>query len=968
VRRVRTLRFCLLTAAALLALPAAASAAASHRIAAKPQAISARSSSGQLLISGRALGLVRLPGKRQPGAHAGTKSAAGGFDGDGSPVLYWGGPVMGDAESGVRTVHVHVIFWEPTGTPSSGDINTQFPGLESEVEQYWADVAAASGSGNSTNVYAITSQYGGSNISGPVKIVYDGFSVDSNQFPTAAGQTCPIPVTSGVNDQCYDDLGIGTEVANFVGDSGAGLQNLYMVYVAPDANSCIDNAGTQCAASEIGQASGVYCAYHSSITDQTGHTFIYANMPLEVLRSVGCNDQSTPSPNNNHAADAMVGFTSHEANEAITDPFGSSWYDDQGFEVGDKCAYNYGAPQGTHNGASYNQAIGSDFYYTQQEWSNNDINTPNAGCIQQAGPRTANLLPFPGIVNVDRYSGVIRGQEPTTDAGHTETVKLLRGGTLIATAPAATVQPNGTWGPVILSGGHAVGDDRDEVEVCDSVQGCVTFSGGGNPNPGNLGDGALPLSTVSSLITLSSTPGPNTTVTVSPCFFPGVLTINIAGTDNLSMPVPTNASACDTSTGTISFQLPFAVGPHDTVTATDVTAGEVNGDLNVAVPVGEVDAAGPASCDADLTAQAVTCTNLVPNAVYSVKDGAQLVPEPADGAGTISVPLTLAGGDSVVLTNSSGVVLTTLHVASLRLAIDDSSPTYTGGVCQPNQWFGTVAGHHGPPALALCPASGSAAGVTNDGSDEQFDEASGGLTSLDIPSVADMTPLNGQEVFGSFAAFTDVLNPDGSPSAAATTLSLTQFGSSTPVFTSVNTNSATGAIIPALPAGQYDTTWTVTDSNGDTHTSHGTLVIEPGVGAQGPQGSQGSQGPQGPQGSPGSQGPQGAPGAQGPQGPRGPHGPPGPKPKKIVCELKAHHVIKCHLVFPKSAHVAGLLRLSLSRGAHVAAIGHGLLRRGAITVTMRERRALRSGGWTITLLVPRGHQSAVTMTLALRMR
>lgn len=973
MRRLRTLRFLFVTAAALLVLPAVASASASHGAAAKPQAISARGASGRLLISGRALGLVRLPGRRQPGARAGAKPFAGGFDGDGSPLLYWGGPVMGTTGA-TRTVTVHVIFWEPTGTPSSGDINTQFPGLESLVNQYWTDVAHDTTAGATSNVFTGLSEYGGSNgVTGPVQITYAGSAVDTDPFPTAANQTCPVPATSGVNSTCYDDLGIGNEVASYTTANRLpiGVGNLYMVYVAPDANSCIDSAGTTCSVSEINQASGVYCAYHSSILEGTtpnsdlSNEVVYANMPLDVLRSVGCADKSTPAPNNEFS-DAEISFSSHESNEAISDPFGSSWYDDAGFENGDKCAYNYGPSLGlAGNGDAFNQSIDGHDYYTQQEWSNQD-----GGCIQSSASAEA-AWPLPGTVNVERYSGTISGQEPTSDAGHLETVKLLRAGTLIATAPAATVQANGTWGPVTLPAGHAVGDDRDQVDVCDSVNGCATFTGAGNPHPGNLGDGALPLDEISSAVTLSSTPGPNTTVTVSPCFPPGILTINVAGTHNLTMPVPSNASACDTSTGTISFQLPWVLGPHDTVTATDVTAGQANGDLNVAVPVGEVDAAGPASCDADLTAQSVTCTNLVPNAVYSLTDGAQFVPDRADGSGTISVPLTLAGRDSVVLTNPSGVVLTTLHVASLRVAIDDSSATYTGGVCQPNQWFGTPSGQHGAPALALCPASGSAAGVANDSSQEQFDEASGGVTSLDIPSVADMTPLSGQEVFGSFAAFTDVLNPDGSPSAATTTLSLTRFGSNTPAYTSGNTNSANGATIPALTPGRYDTTWTVTDSNGDTHASHGTLAIEPGLqGPQGEQGPQGQQGPQGPQGYAGPQGTAGPQGAQGPHGPQGPQGPPGRKPKQVVCRLtgKHHNMIKCRIIFAKSAHAAGKLRLSLSRGAHLAALGHGALRRGSVTVTMRERRALRRGAWTITLLVPRAHQPPVTMTLAIRVR
>jgi len=963
VRRLGALRFVLVAVGTMvpLAMPAVRSAQASQLAAVRPQAVSARSSAGGLLVMGRALGLAGLPGESQPGAQSAAEPPQGGSDGDGSPLLYWGGPVMGTTGA-TREITVHVIFWEPSGTPSSGDINTQFPGLESLVEQYWGAVAHDTTAGDTSNVYTVESEYSSSSVSGPVKINYAGALVDTDPFPTAANLTCPAGPASGVNSTCYDDLGIGTEVANYTTTRGLpiGTSDLYMVYVAPDANSCIDNAGTECGASEINQSSGVYCAYHSSILEGTtpaadfSNEVVYANMPLEALRSVGCADKSAPSPNSNEFADADLSFSSREANEAISDPFGSSWFDDQGLENGDKCASNYGPSQGlAPNGDAFNQSIDGEDYYTQQEWSNDDINTPNAGCIQ-GSVGTEPAVPLPGVVNVDRFTGTISGTEPASDFGHTVTVALLRNATTVATTSPATVAADGTWGPVTLSGGHAVGDDRDTVEVCDSVAGCTAaFNGQGSATSGDLRDGALPLSTLSSLVTLSSTPGPDTTVNVTPCVVPGVLTIHVAGTHTLSMPIPSNGAACDTSKDTISFELPFVVAPTDTVTVSDVTAGLHNGDLNATVPVGEVDAAGSAACDADLTAQTVSCTNLVRGAIYTLIDGAQLVSATADGSGMISKPLTVRGGDSVVLTNGSNVVLTTLHVATLRLDVDDASPSYTGGTCQPNEWFGAPAGMQAAPALAVCPSSGQADGVVNDGSEEQFDEASGGVTSLDIPSVADMTPLNGQEVFGSFVAFTDVVIPDGSASPASTTLSLTPFGSTTAVFTSGDTNSEGGATVPALTPGRYNTTWTVTDSNGDTHVSHGMLAIGPGV-----------QGSQGQQGQPGS------PGQQGQQGPQGPQGLPGPKPEKVICTLtgRHHNSIKCRIVFAKSAHVAGLLRVSLSRGAHVAAFGHGQLRRGSATVTMRERRVPTSGAWRITLLVSRTNLPAVTVVLALRVR
>jgi hypothetical protein len=146
-----------------------------------------------------------------------------------------------------------------------------------------------------------------------------------------------------------------------------------------------------------------------------------------------------------------------------------------------------------------------------------------------------------------------------------------------------------------------------------------------------------------------------------------------------------------------------------------------------------------------------------------------------------------------------------------------------------------------------------------------------------------VSPVDGQGVWGAFTAFSDATSTtvDGvtSPSNAATTLTLTRFGSATPAFTSGNANTASGAAVPALTPGRYHTTWTATDSNGDTHVTHGTLVIEPAV-----------------------SGPQGQPGQQGPQGKQGPQGSSAPTPH-VSCKLtgKRHRRIKCKVTFPRGA-------------------------------------------------------------------
>ena len=84
-------------------------------------------------------------------------------------------------------------------------------------------------------------------------------------------------------------------------------------------------------------------------------------------------------PNGKPSDGALEGGLSHEHNESITDPVPNiAWADigGSGGENGDKCrtfneASEFGTPLGTAgNSAKYNQVISGDFYWYQQEWSN----------------------------------------------------------------------------------------------------------------------------------------------------------------------------------------------------------------------------------------------------------------------------------------------------------------------------------------------------------------------------------------------------------------------------------------------------------------------------------------------------------------------------------------------------------------------------------------------------------------------
>src|SRR4029077_16158279 len=101
---------------------------------------------------------------------------------------------------------------------------------------------------------------------------------------------------------------------------------------------------------------------------------IYANQPY--AKHAGCDEGQYPNGND---SDPTINVVSHEHNEAITDPKLNAWYDAQGQEIGDKCAWTFGSVSGP-NGGEYNQTINNHHYFLQEEWSNN-----GSACLQTYG-------------------------------------------------------------------------------------------------------------------------------------------------------------------------------------------------------------------------------------------------------------------------------------------------------------------------------------------------------------------------------------------------------------------------------------------------------------------------------------------------------------------------------------------------------------------------------------------------------
>jgi hypothetical protein len=318
------------------------------------------------------------PDGNGPPGPGGAPHAAAGPAGT-SNLTYHGGPVM-------RTNTTYTIFWSPGGAISST--------YQSLINGYFQNVADASGA--SSNVYASDTQYYDNTGSIAYQSHFGGTYVDTSAIPNnpaCLSQYQAIGyVTSG---GCVLDSDVENLVAADAAKNGwpNGGNSLFLVFTPKNVGSCWDTTSKTC-------AFNYYCAYHSDFSTNAG-SFLYANQPYTDTSGVipsgaqVCSEGVFP---NGDFADATISVASHEHNEAITDPYGSAWYDASGNENGDKCAWNFGNAIGSTPNGAYNQAIGTGKYYLQQEWSN-----ASSGCVLTYGASA----PAPTITNVSPTTGVV---------------------------------------------------------------------------------------------------------------------------------------------------------------------------------------------------------------------------------------------------------------------------------------------------------------------------------------------------------------------------------------------------------------------------------------------------------------------------------------------------------------------------------------------------------------------------------
>ncbi|HEY3349739.1 MAG TPA: hypothetical protein VGM13_08195 [Thermoanaerobaculia bacterium] len=165
---------------------------------------------------------------------------------------------------------------------------------------------------------------------------------------------------------------VDTTAASGGGSTSAILAEVCKVITAPDTSG----NGYYAVYTDLPRGSAGYCAWHSA--GSCGGVPVQFAFFWNLDGDPGCDPQDT-SGLHSQGLSALANVTGHELAEAMTDPANpGAWYDSQGQENGDKCAWTWGAPLLTFSNGSQ--------WKVQGEWSNAAY-TAGTGYPNRSGQR-----------------------------------------------------------------------------------------------------------------------------------------------------------------------------------------------------------------------------------------------------------------------------------------------------------------------------------------------------------------------------------------------------------------------------------------------------------------------------------------------------------------------------------------------------------------------------------------------------
>jgi len=231
-------------------------------------------------------------------------------------LSYHGGPVIANPK-------VVALFWGPTWTG-------ELAATASTLQGFLANFGV-------TGEWKVISQYSGIQpLANKVVAWIDGTAPPTN-------------VTDSLVQQ---------EVLHYLQAAGAALDPnaVYEVFL-PRGSYASYGTQTSCGGPNLW-----FCAYHSNFLNG-GRNIRYASIPYPSCG--GCQSSGWSDAQN------FEHFVGHETREAATDPDGTAWYDNRGYEADDKCAWSPAPFLDSTNPTNTS-------YGYQWEWSN------SAGaCVQK---------------------------------------------------------------------------------------------------------------------------------------------------------------------------------------------------------------------------------------------------------------------------------------------------------------------------------------------------------------------------------------------------------------------------------------------------------------------------------------------------------------------------------------------------------------------------------------------------------
>jgi hypothetical protein len=280
-----------------------------------------------VLLTGTASGARR--DARPPVLTAGNPSGivfargAGSQSGTSSNLVYHGGAVMTTPASAIA------IFWGSSWSSSSGD-------KVSGMDTFYSGVGG-------TKFLGTTAEY----TDGTGTHVYNGLAYGGHEFDNASAPR-RAPSTSTVLNAVATTLAANgkTPVAN----------GYYPVY------------------SDQPRGHANYCAWHSWGTINV--TLVQFAFFFNLDGDPGCDPKDTYSDGHSQGLAALGNVSGHELSEIVTDRHGDAWYDAQGAENADKCAWTFGT-----NAIAFTNS----FWKIQGNWSNAAANAGGTGSYNGTG-------------------------------------------------------------------------------------------------------------------------------------------------------------------------------------------------------------------------------------------------------------------------------------------------------------------------------------------------------------------------------------------------------------------------------------------------------------------------------------------------------------------------------------------------------------------------------------------------------